>query len=62
MAAPALDGIDELLDLTEAARPRFSLEAIARGYNGKLHVPQLGYTTSLALRILKRCSPELPNS
>jgi hypothetical protein len=34
----------------------FSLEAIARGANGTIHVPQLRYMSSVALRILKRCS------
>lgn len=50
------DAIDAFLRYVEPAPPTFSLEAIARGANGELHVPQLGYMESLALRILKRCS------
>jgi len=51
--------IEELLDLTagDSTLPEgFTLENIARGLNGALHVPQLRYMGSAFLRILLMCS------
>jgi hypothetical protein len=48
--------VEEFLQFIEPAAPHFSLDAIARGVNGLLHVPQFGYMTSEALRIAKRTS------
>ena len=48
--------VDELLRLIEPDPVPFTLDAIAKGATGALHVPQLGYMASEALRIILRCS------
>ena len=40
----------------EVAQVQFTLEAIARGSNGELHVPQLRYMESLSRWIRLMCS------
>lgn len=48
--------IDEYLELTEPVPVPFSLDAIARGTNGKQHARQLAYMVSLARWIMLMCS------